>query len=76
MFWPGGICILLRVCTWYQTDVFSGVFLLFSSGRGSSLALSAAWHVGSPRVHHGGNASPDRGPQRVLWAFEVANFRK
>ena len=44
---------------------------LFSSGRGSFLALLAAEHAGGPRVHHGPRVGPGRAPWRVLWVFEV-----
>ena len=43
---------------------------LFSSGRGSFLALSAAGNRGPP-VHHGASLGPGPAPWRVLWAFEV-----
>ena len=49
---------------------------LFSSGRRSCLALSAAGHAGDPPVHHGASMGPDRAPCRVLWAFKVAKSGK
>ena len=62
-------------CQMYMYDVhfLCGTQSFLSSGRQSSLAISAAEHAGGSRVHHGANANPGRGPSRVLWAFEVAN---
>ena len=41
---------------------FSGIFLHFSSGRGSLLALSAAWHAGGSRAYDGASVGPGRAP--------------
>ena len=49
---------------------------LFSSGRASFLALSAAGHAGDPRVHHGASVGPGRAPWRVLWVVKAGKSAK
>ena len=52
--------------------LFRDIGNLFSSGRGSFLALSAAGHAGGPRVHHGANVDPGRAPRLALWVLKIA----
>ena len=59
----------------YKPVVFPE-YKLFSSGRGSFLALSAAGHAGSPPVHDGASVGPGRVPRRMLWAFEAPKSGK
>ena len=54
-------------------NVFFGIDIFFSSGRGSFLVLSAPWHAGSPPEHKGANVGPGRRPWHVLWGFKVAS---
>ena len=49
---------------------------LFSSGRGSFLALSAAGHAGDLPVYNGASVGSGRAPWRVLWAFKVEKSGK
>lgn len=51
-------------------STFPGIVLLFSSGRGYFLALSAVGHAVGPLVH-GASVGPGRAPWCVLWAFKV-----
>ena len=52
---------------------FWHIGILFSSGRGSFLVLSAPWHTGSPPEHHGASVYPGRRQWHVLWGFKVAS---
>ena len=51
--------------------LFLHMTLLFSAGRGSFLALSAAGHAGGPRVHPGASVGTRWAPWRLLWAFNM-----
>ena len=56
----------------YKMHFVVHIYKLFSDGRGSFLALSAARHAGDPRVHYGASLAPGRAPLGVLWASKVA----
>ena len=56
----------------YAMHFFGAFCHLFSTGRGLFVALSTAEHAGSPRVHYGTRAGPDRALLRVLRASQAA----
>ena len=51
---------------------FLHIDILFSSGRGYFLVLSAPGHGKSPFEHQGASVRPGRGPWHVFWVFKVA----
>lgn len=55
-----------RIYVQVQNTCFLHVFMLFSAGRGSFLALPVARHVGAPSVHYDEDLGPGRAPRRVL----------
>ena len=56
--------------------LFFNVCTLFSSPRGSFLAIPAAGHAGGPHVHYGASLNPGRAPWCVLWAFKSGNLAR